>query len=158
MAIVKCRSCGNENDPGDGSCAYCGSPLPRQKNGADKAREVPAHGEPPASCDPFATTTSVVLRLPTGRAITLEPGDRLMVGRGPDSPLADICTDNISREHAYITVRGDDVFVTDNRSTNGTYLNGSRLEADREYRLAGQTAISLGSDPPLRIDVEVNQS
>jgi pSer/pThr/pTyr-binding forkhead associated (FHA) protein len=68
-----------------------------------------------------------------------------------------MCTDNISHAHAYITVRGDGVYVTDNRSTNGTYLNGNRLEADREYRLAGQTAISLGTDPPLRIDVEVNQ-
>jgi predicted component of type VI protein secretion system len=134
---VKCRSCGNENDLGDGSCAYCGSPLPRRKASA--------------------TTTNAILHLPTGRVISLAPGDRLMVGRGQDSPLADMCTDNISHAHAYITVRGDGVYVTDNRSTNGTYLNGNRLEADREYRLAGQTAISLGTDPPLRIDVEVNQ-
>ena len=80
-----------------------------------------------------------------------------MLGRGPDSPVADLCKDNISRQHAYITVREDGVFVTDNRSTNGTYLNGSRLEADREYRMAGQMAVSLGTDPPLHIDVEVSQ-
>ena len=158
MATGKCRSCGNENELGDGSCAYCGSPLPRRRASADVGRLASTAGEPQASDDPFPTTTNAILHLPTGRVISLEPGDRLMVGRGQDSPLADLCTDNISREHAYITVRGDGVYVTDNRSTNGTYLNGSRLEADREYRLAGQTAISLGTDPALRIDVEVNQS
>jgi hypothetical protein len=157
MATVKCRSCGNENDAADGSCAYCGSPLPRRKASADDRLEGPAGQETRVSDDPFAVTTGAVLRLPDERVITLGPGDRLMVGRGPDSPLAGLCTDNISREHAFITVRDDGVFVTDNRSTNGTYLDGTRLEADREYRLAGQAAVSLGADPPLRIEVEVSQ-
>jgi pSer/pThr/pTyr-binding forkhead associated (FHA) protein len=158
VATVKCRNCGSENDLGEGSCAYCGSPLPRRKASEDEARETAAAPEPQANDDPFAPMVSAVLRLPTGRVISLEPGDRLVIGRGQDSPLADMCTDNISREHAFISMRGDGAYLTDNRSTNGTYLNGRRLEADREYRLAGQTAISLGTDPPLRIDVEVNES
>jgi pSer/pThr/pTyr-binding forkhead associated (FHA) protein len=79
-----------------------------------------------------------------------------MIGRSEDSPLADICADNISRRHAFITVQEDGVYLTDNRSTNGTYLGGSRLDPDREYRLRGSACVSFGADPPLRIDVEVS--
>jgi pSer/pThr/pTyr-binding forkhead associated (FHA) protein len=171
MAAVKCRRCGYDNDPGDDSCAYCGNPLPRRR--ASAGEEVTAQEPQPGAAqapqanagqaagvrdDPFATTMGVTLRLPNGRVITLEPGDRLMVGRSQDSPMADICTDNISRVHAFITVRGDGAYLTDSRSTNGTYLNGSRLEPDREYRLTGSAGISFGADPPLRIDVEVGES
>jgi pSer/pThr/pTyr-binding forkhead associated (FHA) protein len=171
MAGVTCRSCGHDNGPGDDSCGYCGSPLPRPKASAARERatsrapraEAAAQAPPAnataqasrASDDPFAGRVVATLRLPNGRVITLEPGDRLMVGRGQDSPLADICTDNISREHAFIAVRDDGVYLTDSRSTNGTYLDGSRLEPDREYRLAGSAAVSCGADPALRIDVEV---
>jgi hypothetical protein len=179
LVAVKCRDCGRDNDPGDGSCGYCGSLLPRRKVGAagDKvfvqgpapsavqppgtdAVQVP--GEPAARAprvgdDPFAAGAGAVLRLPGGRVITLEPGDRLMIGRSQDSPLADICTDNISRSHAFVTVREDGAYLTDSGSTNGTYLRGSRLEPDREYRLTGSACITFGADPPLRIDVEVGE-
>ena len=169
---MTCRSCGNDNDAGDDSCGYCGSPLPRrmasaagemtavQVTQANVAPALPASTAQvsPASDDPFATSIGATLRLPSGRVITLEPGDRLMIGRGQDSPVADICTDNISRVHAFITVRDDGVYLTDSRSTNGTYLKGSRLEPDREYRLTGSIGVSFGADPPLQIDVEVSES
>ena len=165
MAAVKCRSCGHDNDPADDSCGYCGSPLPRQKARASAETATvqvspPADDSrlPPANDDPFATVAGAVLRLPNGRMISLDPGDRLMVGRGQDSPVADMCTDNISRVHAFIAVRNDGVYLSDSRSTNGTYLNGSRLEPDHEYRLTGSATISFGADPPLRIDVEVSES
>jgi FHA domain len=178
LVAVTCRDCGRDNDAGNGSCNYCGSPLPRRKAsaagdtatvqvpapstpqppGADAAREpeADAAGAPRASDDPFAVSAGAVLRLPGGRAITLEPGDRLMIGRSQDSPLADMCTDNISRSHAFITVREDGVYLTDSRSTNGTYLGGSRIEPDREYRLTGSACVSFGADPPLQITVEVS--
>jgi FHA domain-containing protein len=178
LVAVKCRDCGRDNDPGNDSCGYCGSLLPRRKasgtgdevtaqapapsavqpRGADAAQasEADATRAPRVSDDPFAVSVVAVLRLPGGRVITLEPGDRLMIGRSQDSPLADMCADNISRRHAFITVREDGVYLTDARSTNGTYLGGSRLEPDREYRLTGSASISFGSDPPLRINVEVN--
>ncbi len=36
----------------------------------------------------------------------------------------------VSRGHAVVAVRGDRVTVKDLRSSNGTYLNGRRLEAE----------------------------
>lgn len=178
MVAVKCRDCGRDNEPGNDSCGYCGSLLPRRKASgtgdtstvqvpapsavqspsADAAQAPEADGAraPRVSDDPFAVSVGAVLRLPGGRVITLEPGDRLMIGRSQDSPLADMCADNISRRHAFITVREDGVYLTDTRSTNGTYLGESRLVPDREYRLTGSASISFGTESPLRMDVEVN--
>jgi FHA domain len=155
VASVTCRSCGRASATGDKTCGYCGSALPR-------SRTPPAPGPataPPraANDDPFASVMRATVRLPSGRVITLDSGDRLMVGRGQDSPLADACSDNISREHAVFFVRDDGVFLQDMRSMNGTYLNGSRLEPDREYRLSGSAAVTFASDPPLRVDVEVSE-
>jgi hypothetical protein len=106
---------------------------------------------------PAGGSVSVALWLPNGRTITLTPGDRLVLGRGKESPLADLATDNISRVHAVITVHRDGAFLTDEGSTNGTYLNGSQIQPRREYRLEGATAIGLGTDPPLRVRVEVSE-
>ena len=115
----------------------------------------------PFGYDPFANpagvSVSVALRLPNGRSINLTPGDRLVLGRGKESPLAELATDNISRVHAVITVQRDGAFLTDEGSTNGTFLNGSQIQPRREYRLQGSTAISLGTDPPLRVRVEVTE-
>jgi len=45
-----------------------------------------------------------------------------------DSPV-------ISRMHARVDQREDCFYLTDLRSTNGTFLNGSRLAANRPYLL-----------------------
>lgn len=170
MAAVTCRVCRTENDPDDEACGHCGSPLPRRRAAAPEPGPTrqqvpsrpPAASPPPApspggGSDPFATGVSAALRVPGGRVITLEAGDRLMIGRGRDSPLAALCSDNISRCHAFVGIRDDGVYVADDNSTNGTYLNGSRLEPKREYPVTGHAIIELGSDPPLRIDIEVSR-
>ncbi|MCD8329070.1 MAG: FHA domain-containing protein [Lachnospiraceae bacterium] len=41
----------------------------------------------------------------------------------------------ISREHARVEQQGKDLFLTDCHSTNGTYLNGQRLEPEVRYPL-----------------------
>jgi pSer/pThr/pTyr-binding forkhead associated (FHA) protein len=171
MAAVTCRVCRTENDPDDEACGHCGSPLPRRRPAAPEpeptrpqapSRRPAAPPTPPAPSpqdggDPFATGVSAALRVPGDRVITLEAGDRLMIGRGRDSPLAALCPDNISRCHAFVGVRDGGVYVADDDSVNGTYLNGSRLEPKREYPVTGHAVIELGSDPPLRIDLEVSE-
>ncbi|MCD8077945.1 MAG: FHA domain-containing protein, partial [Lachnospiraceae bacterium] len=41
----------------------------------------------------------------------------------------------ISRAHARVERQGEELFLTDCHSTNGTYLNGKRLESDVRYPL-----------------------
>lgn len=129
--------------------------------GGQFGRDDQTRRDDPFGYDPFGGpaggSVSVALRLPNGQTLTLAPGDRLVLGRGKESPLAELATDNISRVHAVITVQRDGAFLTDEGSTNGTYLNGSQIQPRREYRLQGSTAIALGTDPPLRVRVEVSE-
>ena len=41
----------------------------------------------------------------------------------------------ISRQHARLTRRGSDIFLTDCGSLNGTALNGKRMEPEKEYKI-----------------------
>ncbi len=64
--------------------------------------------------------------------------DITTVGRHPDS---DIFLDDItvSRHHCRFVVNGDSLAVEDSGSTNGTYVNGSRV--DRAELDAGDEVI-----------------
>jgi hypothetical protein len=64
-----------------------------------------------------------------GEAFALD-GYRLTVGRRPDS---DIFLDDItvSRDHAVVVRRGNDYYLDDCGSLNGTYVNRSRIESHR---------------------------
>lgn len=168
MAAVTCRVCRTENDPDDEACGNCGTPLPRRRASAPEpeptrpqvpspAPTAPPLAPSPGGGDPFGSGASAALRVPGGRVITLEAGDRLLIGRGRDSPLAALCSDNISRRHAFVGVRDNGVYVADENSVNGTYLNGSRLEPKREYPVTGHAVVELGSDPALRIEIEVSE-
>lgn len=50
----------------------------------------------------------------------------------------------VSRSHAKLITRNSRVTVSDNKSANGTYINGDRLEAGREYRLHHGDMLTLG--------------
>jgi pSer/pThr/pTyr-binding forkhead associated (FHA) protein len=91
------------------------------------------------------------------RKIVLDRGDRLVVGRSPDSPVADLCSDNISRLHAEIYVSEKGAFVLDVGSTNGTFVEGERLAARSPWLVTSTAAVAFGADPPLRLTIEVEE-
>ena len=82
--------------------------------------------------DVVARGAALVIRAGGGRAgesFALE-GDRLTVGRRPDSDLfLDDVT--VSRDHAVIVRRGSDYYLDDCGSLNGTYVNRRRIESHR---------------------------
>ena len=51
----------------------------------------------------------------------------------------------ISRIHARIEKNGEDVYVMDLNSTNGTFVNGERLQANERRRLQPSDEIAFGS-------------
>ena len=80
------------------------------------------------------------------RTIPLKPGGRLTVGRRPglDIVLIHPTVQYVSKEHCEILLRGGQVLIRDLRSTNGSYLNGLRLENDRYYEWPSEQQIQLG--------------
>ena len=75
--------------------------------------------------------TRVLLSHQAG-SIELPQGDTL-VGRGLSCSIR-FNDPGVSREHLRITVSGDIVIVEEMRSTNGTLINGKRLEGTAEIR------------------------
>src|SRR6185295_20410234 len=71
--------------------------------------------------------------------IDLKQGD-MKIGRRPGS---DICLDNlaISGEHANIFTIGEDSFIQDLNSTNGTFINNKKIT---KHHLRNGDAVTIG--------------
>ncbi len=79
--------------------------------------------------------------MPTGERIQLN-GDRSLIGRLADCVIV-IADSNTSRHHAEIRRSGSAFVIADLGSTNGTYVNGDRLSAER--RLTDGDSITVGA-------------
>ena len=83
-----------------------------------------------------------------GATINLKPGEKIMIGRDPQSCNIVLSSEkkDISRTHC--SVKYDpytDSFKVIDMSSNGTFVNGQRLIKDQEMQLKAGTVISLGS-------------
>jgi pSer/pThr/pTyr-binding forkhead associated (FHA) protein len=74
---------------------------------------------------------------------------QLTIGRGRQNDIALPNDDYISARHARFEPRQDGVWVQDLGSTNGTYVNGARLESPR--RLSAGDVVRVG-DTDLRYE------
>lgn len=93
----------------------------------------------------------IVIRGGIPGAMLMVGSDETTLGRSAENsfPLDDM---TVSRRHA--TVRTDShgvVTLTDEGSTNGTFLNASRLEAGRPYGVEDGDRIQLGSGVVLKL-------
>jgi uncharacterized ubiquitin-like protein YukD len=87
---------------------------------------------------PLRRTTSTVGRADPGSGIV---GSLLAVDL---TDLDDPGSPSVSRRHAQVIHRQGEYFLTDLRSTNGTYLNGQRLEPDDRARLHHGDQVRFG--------------
>jgi hypothetical protein len=125
-----CPGCGSAiRDPSAVFCLMCGQPLPRRT----------------------AVISPVVLRLsfPTGN-VEVPAGTSLVLGRDPEESLVAAAFadyDNVSRRHATVTVSDSGhATIRDERSTNGTFVNGDRVLPGSEARLADGDRVRLAGD------------
>lgn len=74
-------------------------------------------------------------------------GPRIRIGRDPgcEIALAPESYPMVSREHAILTIEGGRVRLSDNQSTNGILMNGTRTN---DAMLAGLDRFRLGKDGP----------
>jgi pSer/pThr/pTyr-binding forkhead associated (FHA) protein len=61
----------------------------------------------------------------------------------------------LSRVNTTFFIDGEEVFVTDENSLNGTYLNGEKVEG-RPRRLADGDTVRIGSDTRIRVEIETD--
>ena len=97
----------------------------------------------PARRNRRARRTPTTLRITKGKqaGLTMNLGDQLKIGRSTDCQLI-LDDDYVSTRHARIYRAGDGYLVEDLGSTNGTYLNGSRVEG--QERLKPGDKITIG--------------
>jgi hypothetical protein len=81
-----------------------------------------------------------------GGEFPLPGSSEVVVGRSSDLDMV-LVEDMVSRRHAKITVNGDNVTIQDLGSTNGTFVNGERIErmtlTDGDRVLIGTSIIKL---------------
>jgi len=166
--IVGCPECGTrysvrEKDAGRGvKCPKCNVLLPLQ-SGGEVSREqppLPPKASPPAAAISASLTETLVSRgpapdgepLPHYLSLTLtvlegaDRGSRLTLSRtrtvlGRRDAHILLNDPEISSLHAAITVEGNRYSLRDLQSTNGTFLNGRRIE---EAALAHLDELRLG--------------
>ena len=86
--------------------------------------------------------------------VRVNTGERVMInkavfkigkaGRGVDYHVGG--NGAISKVHIIIYQREDGCYLKDNRTTNGTYLNGQRLDDNGEMKLSNDAMISIGGE------------
>jgi FHA domain len=144
MARVKiCPSCLTPNDPGTLFCSTvaCGYGLSDvevvEATAAAVSSDAPA--PPPGatwSADDCEGAIAAMLEFPWG---PVQVVDALFVGRDPHfSTLAEHLEHDyrwVSGRHAEIYADGAELHVRDMGSTNGTYVNGTRIESRRPVPL-----------------------
>ncbi|GED95982.1 FHA domain-containing protein [Gordonia crocea] len=159
----QCRECGSDwivdagpaPDPAPAAPAAPGGRVSLRKG--EPVTEVVSPTPAPA---PVPEPAAVVapLRLTVGsRTITIADGETVGLGRSPDYPHADLFApesgfDNVSRIHAALRYAGGRVYVTDLGSSNGTFVNGTRIESGAEYEVHPGQALRLAADVPLGLD------
>jgi FHA domain len=144
---LHCPECGFANNDGASYCQRCGAflaggdPSPGATTATYKVGET-GELEVVELEDVVARGAALVIRAGGGRAgesFAIE-GTRLSVGRRPDS---DIFLDDVtvSRDHALIVRRGNDYYLDDCGSLNGTYVNRKRIDS---HRLADGDELQIG--------------
>ena len=78
-------------------------------------------------------------------SIELTNNQKIILGR---SKSADITINNnlISSKHLSIELKNGVFYITDLKSTNGTYINGKKLVANKSYKLSNNESLIIASE------------
>lgn len=117
----------------------------------DPVVEEPVAEEPVAEAEAAGESALFELEvtMPDGtqQVFALKDGDNV-VGRESSRDIA-LLDSSISRAHARVTVRGEQVFLEDLDSKNGTFIEGQKLE--EEIELLPETAVAFGREITARL-------
>lgn len=146
----QCPECGADiPDPRHLVCVHCMAELRPLDGRAGPSADGHPQGDAP---DMYATVHErnggqLVVTFEFG-AIQLRVGQEVLLGRdSPDHRLAALRSmDNVSRIHATIGLSAEGAWVRDERSTNGTYVNGQPVVAGAVVQLPAHAELRLASN------------
>ncbi len=127
----------------ENTCPYCEASIPpNDKYCPECGYEAGSlSAKAPAEAPVSAPVVEAVIE---GQIFGLTEGEQVL-GRSE----GDIVVSNayLSRRHLALVVRGEKLFVRDLGSTNGTFVNGERLQPEEERELSPECALKAGELP-----------
>lgn len=149
--MMNCPACGHElTEAAANFCPHCGASL--AKLSGDTTRVIPAVVEEFQLDDLDAADAAAIEALPPGSALMLvlkgtQAGARYLLDSDVITagrhPRCDIFLDDItvSRHHARFTRRDGQVWVSDENSLNGTYVNKTLIDGEVALRRGDEVQI-----------------
>ncbi len=118
--------------------------------------DIPASKAPPGP-PASGSARPLALRFISGKyqggEFPLIPGKDIHVGRSNDLDMV-LAEDMVSRRHARITFRGDDIIIEDLASTNGTFVNGEKIKSaslhEGDRVLIGTSILKMAASEEVR--------
>ncbi len=133
--------------------------VTKKNKGGSAPAPAPAYNNVPAAGRPGSEGTTILgsnaNTTPSGGAylINLNTNERVAINKpyfkiGKDPARVDYCVKNpaVSRFHASIVTKGGQYFIIDNATTNFTYINGSKIPANREMRIFNGAKITFADE------------
>src|SRR5258708_1681051 len=150
---LRCPRCNSEHRPGELFCNSCGLVL----STAGKTRQVEAQVTALPSRrvgEAFIKDQMTVIFEVKDQAWALPVAQHITVGRIGDAPddavpevdltPLDALAKGVSRQHLWIEREHDLIYVVDQNSLNGTFLNGHRLISQQKRVLRSGDELQLG--------------
>ncbi|MFZ0530991.1 MAG: FHA domain-containing protein [Propionicimonas sp.] len=148
--MTSCPACNHELAEPVNFCPHCGASL--AKLSGDTTRVIPAVVDEFQPADLTAADSAAIDALPSGSAILLmlrgtQAGARYLldsdVVTAGRHPRCDIFLDDItvSRHHARLVRRGSEIWISDENSLNGTYVNKALVESDVRLKTGDEVQI-----------------
>jgi pSer/pThr/pTyr-binding forkhead associated (FHA) protein len=149
--MIKCPFCNNVYPENTLFCEECGSYLAPGNGQATDPLTGPITGETEREASRLSFKT-LILTTEDGGRIELPLSKEVVLGRLDASravfPDVDLTNEQgsekgVSRRHARISRREDQVFIEDLNSLNGTFLNSTRLVPELPYPLKDGDQVQL---------------
>ena len=151
--MIKCPFCNSVYPENTLFCEECGSYLAPGNGQATDPLTTPIGDGTEQKQKPRGPLKTLVLSIEDGGRIELPFSKEVIIGRldagraiFPDVDLGSEqgMDKGVSRRHARLSLREDQVFIEDLNSLNGTFLNSTRLVPELPYPVEDGAEIQLG--------------